>query len=87
MKRREMLKTASATLLGLITIPFGWTARAEPRRKKVLYFTLSGGFEHSVVHRTGGELSHSERVLTEMGKWAGFDVECTQDGEGLRQGP
>jgi len=80
MKRREMLKTTSAALLGLTTLPFGWTASAEPRRKKVLYFTRSGGFEHSVVHRTGGGLSHSERVLTEMGQWAGFDVECTLDG-------
>jgi uncharacterized protein len=80
MRRREMLKATSATLLGLTTLPFGWTASAESKRKKVLYFTRSGGFEHSVVHRTGGELSYSERVLTDMGKWAGFDVECTQDG-------
>ncbi len=80
MKRREMLKAASAALLGLTAIPWGWAASAQPGRKKVLYFTRSGGFEHSVVHRTGGNLSHSERILTEMGDWAGFDVECSQDG-------
>jgi hypothetical protein len=51
MKGRELLKATSAALLGLTTIPFGWTASAQPGRKKVLYFTRSGGFEHSVVHR------------------------------------
>ncbi|MCX6930888.1 MAG: ThuA domain-containing protein [Verrucomicrobia bacterium] len=80
MKRREMLMSTSAALLSLASFPLGWAVGAEPKRKKVLYFTRSAGFEHSVVHRTAGELSHSEKVLTDLGKWAGFEVECTQDG-------
>ncbi len=79
MKRREMLKT-SAAALGLSSFPFGWVAAAEGKKQKVLYFTRSAGFEHSVVHRNGDQLSHSEKVLTEMGKSAGFEVECTKDG-------
>jgi uncharacterized protein len=79
MNRREMLKAASA-VLGLSAFPLGWTAAAEPRRQKVLYFTRSVGYEHSVVHRTAGKLAWSERVLTEMGAKTGFDVVCTQDG-------
>lgn len=49
-------------------------------RQKVLYFTRSGGFEHSVVKRNGNALSYSENILTELGKKCGFDVECTKDG-------
>jgi type 1 glutamine amidotransferase len=79
MKRREMLKAASLAALGLSAFPLRWAA-AEEKKQKVLYFTRSAGFEHSVVHREGDQLAHSERVLTEMGKRAGFEVECTKDG-------
>jgi type 1 glutamine amidotransferase len=48
--------------------------------RKVLYFTRSAGFEHSVVQRQGAQLSYSERVLTQMGRKAGYEVECTKDG-------
>ena len=75
-----MLKTTSAALLGLAVFPWERALGAEERRKKVLYFTRSAGFEHSVVHRQASELSHSEKVLTAMSKWAGFEVECSQDG-------
>jgi len=80
MKRREMLKATSVAALGLSAFPQRWVAAAAGEKPKVLYFTRSAGFEHSVVHREGGRLSHSERVLTEMGGRAGFEVQCTKDG-------
>jgi type 1 glutamine amidotransferase len=80
MRRREMLAGCGAAVLGLSTFPLGWVAAAEKKRQKVLYFTRSAGFEHSAVQRKGNELSVSEKALTEMGKKAGFDVECTKDG-------
>ena len=80
MKRRQMLAASGAAVLGLSSLPFGRAAAAEKKRPKVLYFTRSVGYEHSVVRREGEKLSHSERVLTELGKKAGFDVECTKDG-------
>ena len=80
MKRREMLATTGAAVLGLSTFPFGFTAAAEKKRQKVLYFTQSAGYEHGPVKRRGDELGFSEKTLTEMGKRAGFDVECSQDG-------
>ena len=80
MKRRDMLKASSAALLGVSAFPFGWAAAAEKKKQKVLYFTQSAGFQHSVVARKDGELSHSEKVLIEMGKRAGFEVECSKDG-------
>jgi type 1 glutamine amidotransferase len=80
MKRRELLKAGCAAALTFAGFPLGWTAAAPKKKQKVLYFTRSAGFEHSVVHRKDGQLSHSERLLTEMGQRAGFEVECTKDG-------
>lgn len=80
MRRREMLKATGTAIVGLSTFPFGWVAAAEKKKQKVLYFSRSVGFEHSAVRRTGDELSHSEKTLIEMGKRAGFEVECTKDG-------
>ena len=80
MKRREMLANAGAAVLGLSTFPLGWTAAAEKKKQKLLYFTRSAGFEHGAVKRKGDELSFSEKTLTEMGQRAGFDVECSKDG-------
>ncbi|MBP7937107.1 MAG: ThuA domain-containing protein [Phycisphaerae bacterium] len=86
MRRRDLLKTGSGAALGLwAASSLSAAATEEPNRKRgkkrILYFTKSVGYEHSVVQRRGGELSHSERVLTEMGKRSGFEVVCTKDGE------
>ena len=79
MRRRDVLK-AAAGALGLAAWPLGWATAAEDEKRRVLYFTRSVGFEHSPVARRGERLSHSEQVLTEMGRRAGFAVECTKDG-------
>jgi len=80
MKRREMLLTTGAAVLGLSSFPLGRLAAAEKKRQKLLYFTRSVGYEHSVVSRKGGQPSHSERILGELGKKVGFELECTEDG-------
>jgi hypothetical protein len=69
MKRRDLLLAGAAAM----------AARGQAR-KRVLYYTRSAGFEHSVVHREGNAPSHSERLLTEFAGLRGFDVECTKDG-------
>jgi len=61
--------------------PLGWVPPADGRKQRVLYFTRSVGYEHSVVCRKGDALSFSESCLTEMGNQAGFEVECTKDGK------
>jgi uncharacterized protein len=80
MRRRDMLLAAGAAVLGASAFPRmnGWAAEKKPRR--VLYFTRNVGFYHSVVVRKGDQLSHSERLLVEMGKRAGLEVECSKDG-------
>lgn len=47
---------------------------------RVLYFTKSSGFEHSVVKRTDGQPAFSERVLAALGEKHGFTVTCSKDG-------
>jgi len=75
-----MLKVATAAVLGASASPLTVGAPPETKKRKILYFTRSQGFEHSVVRREGAQLSHSEKVLIEMGRKAGFEVECTKDG-------
>ena len=76
MWRRQVLRFAPAALLTAVRSAHA-RAAGNP---KILYFTRSAGFEHSVVKRTGSELSHSEKILTEIGRRDGFDVECAKDG-------
>jgi len=80
MKRREMLTATGAAVVGLSVFPFGWVSAAEKKKQKLLYFTRSAGFEHSVVRRKGGELAHSEKILTDMCGKVGVEVECSKDG-------
>ncbi|MBC8869859.1 MAG: ThuA domain-containing protein [Planctomycetes bacterium] len=80
MHRREMLAASSAAVMGLSAFPFGWTSAAEKKKQKLLYFTRSVEYEHSVVGPGEDGLSHSDKVLVELGKEVGFEVECTKDG-------
>ena len=61
--------------------PPGWTPPPAGRKQRILYFTRTVGFEHSVVHREPGALSHSETVFTDVAARAGLDVICSKDGE------
>jgi uncharacterized protein len=77
MRRRDFLLTTGAAA--------AWTALAarpvlaRTKKAKVLYFTR-GAFEHEPVQRRGGKLALSERIITEWGAEAGFDVDCSKDG-------
>lgn len=82
MNRRDMLKTSAAATLGLCTFPQGYTARADEPKRKLLYFTKSSGFQHSVVDRKDApeKLSYSEQIMTDWGAKHNFEVTCTKDG-------
>jgi len=55
-------------------------AEGKKKVQKLLYFTRSVEFEHSVVAPGDDGRSHSDKILMELGKDAGFEVECTKDG-------
>jgi uncharacterized protein len=79
LNRRQWLLAGAAAWLGS-----GSMSRllAEPKgaSKKVLFFTKSSGFEHSVIARKGDDLGLAERILTEIGKEHGFEVVASKDG-------
>jgi len=80
MQRREMLAAGSAALFGLSTFPCSWLAAAPRNKQKLLYFTRSVEYEHSVIAPGDDGRSHSERILSQLGEKAGFTVEATKDG-------
>jgi len=68
-----------AALLVLAVASASWSAEGAAK-KKLLYFTKSSGFEHSVVKRTGDQLAYSEKLLVEWGKKAGYEIVPSKDG-------
>ncbi|MDX2037310.1 MAG: ThuA domain-containing protein [Isosphaeraceae bacterium] len=74
--RRRWLFQAGA---GLLTTSIAGSLLAAPAKKKILFFTKSAGFEHSVIKLgPGGKPSHADKILTEIAK--DYDVVCSKDG-------
>ena len=78
LNRRQLLLSAGAALLGSQATRVLGASKAAP--KKVLFFTKSSGFAHSVVTGKNGQLSVAEKILTEIGKEHGFEVVASKDG-------
>jgi uncharacterized protein len=79
LNRRNWLLAAGAAWLGAGSIN-GLLAQPKGAGKKVLFFTKSSGFQHSVIARKGDKLGLAERILTEIGKDHGFEVVASKDG-------
>ncbi|MFI5457376.1 MAG: ThuA domain-containing protein [Isosphaerales bacterium] len=79
LNRRQWLLSGGAAWLGIgamgrvLAVP-------QAENKKVLFFTKSSGFQHSVITRKGDKLGLAERILTEIGKEHGFEVVASKDG-------
>ncbi len=79
MKRRRMLQGLGGALLGWpLAARSGWAGQQSER--KILFFSRSALFEHSVVRREGGRLSLAEQRLVEIARQIDCTVECTKDG-------
>jgi type 1 glutamine amidotransferase len=79
MNRRAWIETTLGTFAGASLLN-GLALGADGPAKKVLFFTKSSGFQHSVITRRDGALSHAEKILTDVGKAKGFEVVCSKDG-------
>src|SRR4051812_23651842 len=79
--RREMLGTAAVAAVATGLSPL-WTVRAaDPKKKgRLLVYTRSQGFQHSVVESNHKRPSLVDAVWTELAAKHNFDVECTKDG-------
>ncbi len=80
--RRDLLRwgTVGAMMLGAELRTDRSIHAFQASGRKILFFTKSSGFEHSVIKRADGQLSHAERILIELGKKHGFEVVATKDG-------
>ena len=85
--RREILKSAGLTAAAVALSPFfsrlAFAADASGPNKKILFFTKSSGFQHSVIARNPADpdkLAYAEQILTDLGAKNGFDVTCSKDG-------
>lgn len=78
MNRRSFLRTSAAATLG------GWaltrtTFAANPARK-ILFFSKSSGFEHSVISYKKEQPSWAEKVLLELGPKNNWEFTFSKDG-------
>src|SRR5437879_3446360 len=80
MNRREMIFRTGAAALGIGLAGWVSSAGAQPKTKKVLFFTKSSGFEHSVIKRVDGRPSFAENILSELGPKHGIEFTFSKDG-------
>jgi uncharacterized protein len=79
LNRRQLLLAAGAGWLGAGAMN-RLLAQPKGAGKKVLFFTKSSGFPHSVINRKGDKLGMAEQILTDLGKEHGFEVVASKDG-------
>ncbi len=80
LNRRDMLTISGAAVLTSMAWPSTSLLATDDAPKRVLMFTRSAGFQHSVIRREGDKLSHAERVLTDLGAAHNIEVVATKDG-------
>ena len=68
------LLTAGLLMAGTFHSPAADTS------KKILFFSKSSGFEHSVIKRNAGQPAYAEQVLKELGTKHGFEFNFSKDG-------
>ncbi len=79
MRPARMSLTADGVVVGPLRFPLG-RASNKSRPARLLYFTRSAGYLHSVVSRNGSGLAYSEAILIELGRQRGVEVIATKDG-------
>src|ERR1700751_5732807 len=73
--RRDFLRTTAAVGTGLLL-----SRPAFGAEKKILLFTKSSGFEHTVIKVTNGQPSIMETALRQLAPGNGFALNATKDG-------
>lgn len=80
LNRRDAIQTGAALVAAAACFQPSAMAQGSATKKKILFYTKSATFEHSVVKRSGDAPAYAERLLKEFAGAAGFDVEATKDG-------
>jgi hypothetical protein len=66
------------SLVALLFLATAFTVSAAPR--KILFFTKSSGFEHSVISWKNGRPSFAEKILLDLGQKNGWEFTFSKDG-------
>lgn len=78
------LKLAAPLLLAAavcgLALHSGSAPAAAAGKRKILFFSKSSGFEHSVISWKNGQPSYAEKVLLDLGAKNGWDFEFSKDG-------
>lgn len=74
-----MLKKLTVSF-AILTCVFASNFTASAATKKILFFTKSSGFEHSVISWKDGQPSHAEKILLDLGKKNGWEFVFSKDG-------
>src|SRR5580700_3736850 len=81
MNRREMILRSGAAAFGLALTGLSNSALArDTKRKRVLFFSKSSGYEHDMIKRKNGQRSKAENILAELGDAHGIDFSFSKDG-------
>jgi hypothetical protein len=78
--RREMLLRASVLAVNFGFFASAFNAAAAGKKRKVLFFSKSSGFEHSVIQRKNGEPSFAEKLLAQWGPEQNIEFTFSKDG-------
>src|SRR4051794_19636665 len=69
-----------AISLTLLAVTATVALAAEAPKRKILFFTKSSAFEHSVISWRKGRPAWAEKVLTELGAKHNWDFTFSKDG-------
>ena len=83
MNRRHFLRSSAALSLGSLAWPALAGAAASPdahKPRKILFFSKSSGFEHSVISYKKAQPSDAEKALQEMAPNFHWTLTFSKDG-------
>ena len=80
MNRRDFILRSAAVTFGLSLADWRLTFAEEPKPRKVLFFSKSSNFEHTVIKRSNGKPSFVENLLADLGPKQGVQFEYSKDG-------
>ena len=78
MNRRDFLQSAGLTALALGAADL--IRAADTSKRRILMFTRSEGYEHSVVQRKDKKPALAERIVTDLAGKNNLEVVCEKDG-------
>ncbi|HEX3797627.1 MAG TPA: ThuA domain-containing protein [Verrucomicrobiae bacterium] len=80
MNRRQMILRTGAAAMGLGLAGCTTSSADTSRTKKILFFSKSSGFEHSVIKSVNGQPSFAQKILTDLAPQHGVEFTFSKDG-------